>query len=34
MEIIRYLIELMESDTRIKKIFERWAKTATHLKRI
>jgi hypothetical protein len=30
MEIIRYLIELMESDMRIKKIFERWAKTATH----
>jgi His-Xaa-Ser system radical SAM maturase HxsB len=30
MEIIRYLIELMESDKRIKKIFESWAKTATH----
>ncbi len=30
MEIIRYLIELMESDDRIKKIFEGWAKTATH----
>ena len=30
MEIIRYLIELMESDDRIKKIFESWAKTATH----
>lgn len=30
MEIIRYLIELMESDHRIKKIFESWAKTATH----
>jgi hypothetical protein len=30
MEIIRYLIELMESDNRIKKIFESWAKTATH----
>ena len=27
MEIIRYLIELMESDDRIKKIFERWVKT-------
>ena len=26
MEIIRYLIELMESDNRIKKIFESWAK--------
>lgn len=26
MEIIRYLIELMESDTGIKKIFESWAK--------
>ncbi len=30
MEIIRYLIELMESDVRIKRIFERWAKTAVH----
>jgi radical SAM protein with 4Fe4S-binding SPASM domain len=30
MEIIRYLIDLMESDNRIKKIFESWAKTATH----
>jgi His-Xaa-Ser system radical SAM maturase HxsB len=30
MEIIRYLIELMESDKRIKNIFERWAKTSTH----
>ncbi|MCF8254574.1 MAG: His-Xaa-Ser system radical SAM maturase HxsB [Bacteroidia bacterium] len=30
MEIIRYLIELMESDSRIKRIFESWAKTATH----
>jgi His-Xaa-Ser system radical SAM maturase HxsB len=26
MEIIRYLIELMESDQRIRKIFESWAK--------
>jgi His-Xaa-Ser system radical SAM maturase HxsB len=26
MEIIRYLIELMESDIRVKKIFEGWAK--------
>jgi His-Xaa-Ser system radical SAM maturase HxsB len=26
MEIIRYLIELMESDDRIKKIFESWAR--------
>ena len=26
MEIIRYLIELMESDVRIRKIFEGWAK--------
>lgn len=26
MEIIRYLIELMESDARIRKIFESWAK--------
>jgi His-Xaa-Ser system radical SAM maturase HxsB len=30
MEIIRYLIELMESDVRIKKIFESWAKSASH----
>lgn len=30
MEIIRYLIDLMESDDKIKKIFESWAKTATH----
>lgn len=30
MEIIRYLIELMERDTRVKKIFENWAKTVTH----
>ncbi len=28
MEIIRYLIELMESDIRIKRIFESWAKTS------
>lgn len=28
MEIIRYLIDLMESDVKIKKIFERWAKTS------
>src|SRR5690554_681725 len=27
MEIIRYLIELMESDERIRKIFESWART-------
>lgn len=27
MEIIRYLIELMESDERIRKIFENWART-------
>ena len=26
MEIIRYLIELMEGDERIRKIFEGWAK--------
>jgi His-Xaa-Ser system radical SAM maturase HxsB len=26
MEIIRYLIELMDSDTRIRRIFERWVK--------
>lgn len=30
MEIIRYLIDLMESDVRIKNIFERWAKPSTH----
>jgi len=30
MEIIRYLIDLMESDSRIKKNFERWAKPALH----
>jgi His-Xaa-Ser system radical SAM maturase HxsB len=30
MEIIRYLIELMESDHRIKKIFESWVKVSTH----
>ena len=29
MEIIRYLIELMESDLRIKKIFESWVKINT-----
>lgn len=29
MEIIRYLIELMESDTRIKDIFEGWVRQAT-----
>jgi len=29
MEIIRHLIELMESDVRIKKIFESWAKPRT-----
>jgi His-Xaa-Ser system radical SAM maturase HxsB len=27
MEIIRYIIELMESDTRIKQIFEHWSRT-------
>jgi His-Xaa-Ser system radical SAM maturase HxsB len=30
MEIIRYLLELMESDKRIKKIFEGWARTVNH----
>lgn len=30
MEIIRHLIDLMESDKRIKKIFERWVKASTH----
>lgn len=30
MEIIRYLIELMEGDVRIKKIFERWANTSSN----
>lgn len=29
MEIIRYLIELMESDERIKKIFHNWAKISS-----
>ena len=28
MEIIRYLIDLMESDDKIKKIFQRWVKTS------
>jgi His-Xaa-Ser system radical SAM maturase HxsB len=28
MEIIRYLIELMESDERVKRVFEGWARTA------
>lgn len=28
MEIIRYLIDLMDSDNKIKKIFESWAKTS------
>jgi hypothetical protein len=26
MEIIRYLIELMENDTAVKKIFEHWVR--------
>jgi radical SAM protein with 4Fe4S-binding SPASM domain len=30
MEIIRYLIELMESDERIKNIFQGWARTVNH----
>lgn len=30
MEIIRYLIELMESDRRVKNIFQGWAKTVNH----
>jgi His-Xaa-Ser system radical SAM maturase HxsB len=30
MEIIRYLIQLMEEDTRVKRIFERWVKTNNH----
>lgn len=30
MEIIRYLIELMESDERIKDIFENWVKSANN----
>jgi His-Xaa-Ser system radical SAM maturase HxsB len=29
MEIIRYLIELMESDRRIKNIFQKWSKTVS-----
>jgi hypothetical protein len=30
MEIIRYIIELMESDERIKNIFQGWARTVNH----
>ncbi len=30
MEIIRYLIELMESDKKIKNIFQGWARTVNH----
>jgi His-Xaa-Ser system radical SAM maturase HxsB len=30
MEVIRYLIELMESDIRIKHVFQSWARTSNH----